>query len=339
MDSLTHITLGACVGEMVLGKKLGKKALFWGALSQCLPDIDTIVAALFPADQAFLIHRGFTHSVLFAFVIGFILVFAVKKIHQKTRIAFSLLAFFFCFQLLLHDLLDTCNSYGTGLLEPFSPQRFSINLLYVADPFFTISFFAAASLLLFKSSNNKNRATWAALAAAVSACYLVIAGVNKTYIHHRAEVSFQAQKISPPGYFITPAPFNCMLWYIVADSGRNYYTGYSSIFDDSRKNIVFEQYPKNYTLLSKTADPKAIQDLVTFADGYYTLSRSNDITYLNVLRFEQVRGWEQQNAPFVFSYPLAPHNKQALLLQRARLAEWDMQTFKNYITRIAGDQK
>lgn len=320
MDSLTHIALGACVGELVLGKKLGKKALFWGALSQALPDVDTIAAVLFPADQAFLIHRGITHSVLFAIVIGLILAFTVKKLHQKTHISFSLLAFFFCFQLLLHDLLDVCNSYGTGLLEPFSHQRFSINLLYVADPFFTIGFVVAALLLVFKSADNKNRATWAALAVFISACYLIIAGINKTYIHHRAELSFRSQKISPSGYFSTPAPFNCMLWYIVADTGNNYYTGYSSIFDDSKKNIVFERHPKNYALLNRPTDPRVLRNLVTFADGYYTLSQSNNGIFLNIIRFEQVRGWEQQNAPFVFSYPLSPGNKPVLLLQHGRLA-------------------
>ena len=225
MDSLTHITLGACVGELMLGKQLGKKALLWGALSQCLPDIDTFAAVLYPADQAFLIHRGITHSVLFAVAIGLILGLAAKKIHRKTRVAFSLLAFFFCFQLLLHDLLDTCNSYGTGLLEPFSHQRFSINLLYVADPFFTTSLLLAAVFLVFKNVNNKNRPKWALFAICVSAFYLVIAGINKTYIDHRAEASFQSQKITPSNYFSTPAPFNCMLWYIVAEADSSYCTG------------------------------------------------------------------------------------------------------------------
>lgn len=336
MDSITHIALGACVGELVLGKKLGKKALFWGALSQCLPDIDTVVAALYPAGQAFLIHRGITHSLLFAFVIGLFLAFVVQKIHRKMSPAFSLLAFFFCFQLLLHDLLDTCNSYGTGLLEPFSHRRFSIHLLYVVDPFFSISFIVASSFLVFKSSGNKNRSTWSGLAAAVSACYLVIAVVNKTYIHHRAELSFQAQKLTPNRYFSTPAPFNCMLWYVVADMDSSYYTGYTSIFDDSRNTIVFEQHPKNYQLLNNAADSKSAHNLVTFADGYYTLSQAGGIVFLNVLRFEQIRGWERDNAPFVFSYPLSSNNKQVLLLQRGRMAGWNKNSFGDYLKRIFG---
>ena len=40
MDSITHIALGACMGEAFLDRKLGKKAMVWGALAQSVPDID-----------------------------------------------------------------------------------------------------------------------------------------------------------------------------------------------------------------------------------------------------------------------------------------------------------
>jgi len=40
LDTLTHIALGAIIGEAIGGKKLGKKALLVGAAVQCLPDID-----------------------------------------------------------------------------------------------------------------------------------------------------------------------------------------------------------------------------------------------------------------------------------------------------------
>jgi inner membrane protein len=40
VDSLTHIALGACMGEAFAGKKLGRKAMLWGAMAQSAPDID-----------------------------------------------------------------------------------------------------------------------------------------------------------------------------------------------------------------------------------------------------------------------------------------------------------
>ena len=47
VDSLTQATLGAAVGELVLGKRLGNRAIAWGALVGTLPDLDIIFTPLF----------------------------------------------------------------------------------------------------------------------------------------------------------------------------------------------------------------------------------------------------------------------------------------------------
>lgn len=338
MDSLTHITLGACAGEILLGKKLGKKALFWGAFSQSLPDIDTVGSLILPADQSFLFHRGITHSFLFAVIAGIGMAFAVKKLYHKSDLSLPFLIFFFCFQFALHDMLDICNSYGTGLLEPFSHQRFSVNLLFVADPLFTTGLFIATLVLIFKSTGYKYRARWALGAIGVSVFYLCFATFNKIKINKRAEASFDAQHITRKRYFTTPAPFNSILWYIVAAADSGYYTGYSSVWDNAKQPIDYEMHPKNAALLRQIPDKEVSQHLLAFADGYYTVSQNGHALYLNVLRFEQVQGWRVNHAPFVFSYPLSAEHSGAILLQKGRLAGWDGNSLKIYIERIAGKQ-
>ena len=61
MDSITHIALGACMGEAFAGKTLGKKAMLWGALAQSIPDIDFIASFWMDTSSNLLAHRGFTH--------------------------------------------------------------------------------------------------------------------------------------------------------------------------------------------------------------------------------------------------------------------------------------
>jgi inner membrane protein len=338
MDSLTHITLGACAGEILLGKKLGKKALFWGALSQSLPDIDTMSSLFLPADQVFLFHRGITHSFLFAVVAGICIALAVRQIHRKHDISLPFLVFFFCFQLVLHDMLDVCNSYGTGLLEPFSHRRFSVHLLFVADPLFTISLLVATLVLIFKRSNYKYRVRWALGAIGISLLYLCFGGINKVIINNRAEASFEARHITRNGYFTTPAPFTCMLWYVVAAADSGYYTGYSSVWDNARQPIDYEMHPETDALLKRAPDKKILHHLLAFADGYYTVTKTDTTFYFNILRFGQVQGWRVSNAPFVFSYPLLATQGQAILLQKGRLAGWNGNSLKIYIERIAGRQ-
>ena len=43
MDSITQIVLGAACGEAVLGKKIGNRALLFGAIGGTIPDLDVFV--------------------------------------------------------------------------------------------------------------------------------------------------------------------------------------------------------------------------------------------------------------------------------------------------------
>ena len=46
MDSFTQIVLGAACGEAVLGRKIGNKALLFGAICGTIPDLDVIIGGL-----------------------------------------------------------------------------------------------------------------------------------------------------------------------------------------------------------------------------------------------------------------------------------------------------
>src|SRR5690554_4135784 len=66
MDSLTQIVLGAAVGEAVLGKKVGNKAMLYGAIAGTIPDLDVYASHFTDTVSALAIHRGFTHSIVFS---------------------------------------------------------------------------------------------------------------------------------------------------------------------------------------------------------------------------------------------------------------------------------
>lgn len=337
MDVITHLALGICTTEVLLRKAPDKKMLFWGAVAQVLPDLDTIPGLYLPAHQALLMHRGFTHSLLFALVCGFILAVVVKKGVKYQRIPFSSLFAFFGFQLALHDLLDVCNSYGTGLLEPFSHQRFSTNLLYVADPLFTIALLIAAVVLLFKPKTYLPRLKWACMALIISVAYIGYAGFNKNLIDRRVNDFLKTDGISSSGYFTTPAPFNCMLWYVVIDTDSSYYTAYSSVWDNAEQPVTYARHLKNYALLERVSGKHAVQNLKVFAGHYYTISRSDGDLYINILRFGQIQGWRDPDAPFVLSYPLSSGKGRALLLQKGRMAGWNGSSIQAYLRRIGGE--
>lgn len=68
MDSLTQIVLGAACGELVLGRKIGNRALLIGGIAGTIPDLDVISNFFTDEITALSMHRGFTHSVLFSFL-------------------------------------------------------------------------------------------------------------------------------------------------------------------------------------------------------------------------------------------------------------------------------
>lgn len=81
MDSLTQITLGAAVGEVVLGKKAGNRAMVWGAVAGTLPDLDIFANLVTDPVSALAYHRAFTHSLTFAALVPLALGMLVHRIY------------------------------------------------------------------------------------------------------------------------------------------------------------------------------------------------------------------------------------------------------------------
>ena len=109
MDSLTHIALGACIGDAFAGRQLGKKAMFWGAMSQSLPDIDFVASIWSSTTEGLLAHRGFTHSILFALIMAPLLALAAERWHRPHNISLKKWILFF-----EHDAFtETCRVQQT----------------------------------------------------------------------------------------------------------------------------------------------------------------------------------------------------------------------------------
>lgn len=79
MDSLTQVVLGAAVGEAVLGKKVGNRAMLWGAVAGTIPDLDVFLRLFTDPITATELHRGISHSLLFSLLVAPLLGFLVRK--------------------------------------------------------------------------------------------------------------------------------------------------------------------------------------------------------------------------------------------------------------------
>jgi len=82
MDSLTQITLGAAVGEVVLGRKVGNRAMLWGAVGGTIPDLDVVANLLTDQLGALAYHRAISHSFTFALIAPIALGWLVHHLYE-----------------------------------------------------------------------------------------------------------------------------------------------------------------------------------------------------------------------------------------------------------------
>jgi inner membrane protein len=328
MDSVTHIVLGACVGEVLMDKKAGKKALLWGALAQSIPDIDFINGAWMPLTKELIAHRGITHSLLFALIISFFLALVANLWHKKDSISISKWFSFFLIEVLIHLILDSLNNYGTRWFEPFSSQRIAFNVIYVADPLFTITPLVVFFLLWVTKMDHQHRMKMAAIGIVVPVFYLCFALVNKIKMQRAVARHITAST----NYFTAPTLLNNFLWTAVIQDSTGFQVGYKSIL--SKEDFVFTRFEQNQSYLDSIHDHQEVMDLKLFSQGYYTLEKWNDTLVFNDLRFGQINGWENPTSKFAFHYYLSHPADNDLVVQRGRFAGLNVQSSKVLLIKM-----
>ena len=335
MDSLTHIVLGACIGEAVAGRQLGKRSMFYGALAQSIPDVDFVAAFFLHGADSVVAHRGLTHSVLFGLTAVFFCTWLVKDKIHKTPLSYRTVWLLFSVNIGVHLLLDTFNAYGVGLLMPFSRHRFTLHVLYVADPLFSLAPFVSFLFLLFLHKSHRRRVHWISTGILVSAIYLCIAVFNKWTVNNAVRRSLVAQQ-RPLSFFSTPSPFNSLLWFVVVKDTAGYYAGYRSVFD--KGEMTFAYFPKKDSLSKEVSNQHDLALLKDFSQGYYTIERWGDTTVFNVLRFGQDAGWYDPHDRFAFYYYLNYPKENDLVVQRGRFEHWNKESMKAFFQRMLGKE-
>jgi len=310
--------------------------MLWGMLAQSVPDVDFIASFWLDPSENVLAHRGFTHSILFALLITPALALAADHWHRPHNIRFSKFILFFGLQVFIHIILDAFNNYGVGWFEPFSHQRISFNMLFVADPFFSIWLGIAAAALLILKNKDRRRILWLRFGIILPVLYLSYALYNKIVIDKEVRKIFQQQQIAYQDYFTTPTIFNNWLWYVIAETDSGYHIGFRSVFD-RKEAIDFTWFPRNDTLLAPVTDEEEVHNLLRFSRGFYTIEKWNDTLVFNDLQFGQIAGWQNPNAKFAFHYFLKQPRSNRLVVQRGRFEGWNRESVQSLIKRIKGN--
>lgn len=302
MDSLSQIVLGAATGEAVLGRRLGNKALIWGAIAGTVPDLDVLGGVFLDPLANLAFHRGITHSVLF-WVVGALLFAWPMSRSRRNDVGYLGWTGFFFATFATHVLLDCFTLYGTQVWAPFSNHRVSWSTIAVADPLYTFPFLAFLVALSRAPKGSERRRKWHRWAWGWSCAYLALTVVNKQHVDQIFAAALERQGIPAERMITTPTILNNVLWNATAESADAFYLGSYSLFDTSP--VVFERVAKGWEHLDGKEDQLTVRELRWFSDGYLHVdppSGADTLWHFSDLRFGSFTGKGEQPEDFIFRF-------------------------------------
>ncbi len=282
MDSLTQITLGACVAAACVRPGQRREAALLGAALGTLPDLDVLLDYGGPVAN-FTMHRGFSHSLLVLAPIGVLLWLALRSFWPPVRetprrwFAAILLA------LLTHPLLDAHTAYGTQLFWPSAATPLSWATIFIIDPLYTLPLLAGMIAVLIRPVSQA-AGRWLMAGLMWSMLYLGWSWFAQSMVAANARQSLHAQGVAEVRLFVTPAPLTTLLWRVVARTDQGYYEGLDSVVTNDGP-IEFSFYPSEDQILA-AALPRvpAAQRLQWFAGGFVGASVQDDTLMVSDLR-------------------------------------------------------
>lgn len=335
MDSLTHLVLGAAIGEAVLGKKIGRQAMLWGAIADTIPDFDVFASPCFSAAQQLLVHRGITHSFFFIALASPILGWLLSKWYKNADVTWKGWTWLFFLGMFTHVLLDSLTAYGTGWFEPFSSYRVSFNTIFVADIFYTLPFLLCVIIALIAKNGSPKRIKWNKAGLIISTLYLVFTFVNKWHVHDEMTESFTKKNLQTTEFITTPTPLNNFLWLAYAPDKTGYWFGYYSVFDKTN-DIDYFHVNRNDSLLLPYADNESVKILKQFSKGHYCINVKDSDVVFNDIRFGLMGGWDQPDSSFVFTFVIDDNADNTKALNRGKLKNSYSEAIASLANRIKG---
>jgi inner membrane protein len=246
VDSITQLALGAAIGELMLGKRLGNRALAWGALFGTLPDLDVLISPLLDTAGNLWWHRGPSHSLLVMIAASYALAPWLAKRWKRNKVSRYLAGWFVFAVWSTHVLIDCFTVYGTSVLWPFSSYRVGFNHLFIIDFFYTLPLLVAlvwlASLKTKKQVPKRRRLN--AWGLGLSTTYAMLSIGMKFVASDGFDADLARRGVTYERRMEAPTPFNILLWRSVVDRGDSFWVGYRTVFENKEIARALDNLPE-----------------------------------------------------------------------------------------------
>ena len=303
MDSLTQIVLGAAIGEAVVGKKEGRKGAGWGAVLGTLPDLDVLVYPFVDQVSQLAVHRAASHSFLIAILVAPLIGWLLKRLHQNGEAKTKEWAWMAFLVLVTHAGIDLFTVYGTQIWWPISDTPFSLDSIFIIDPFYTTPLTLGVLVALVVKRSSRKRAYANILGIMLSTLYLTWSSVAKL----TSQGAFR-QGLASKGYhterlLTVPTPLNTLLWMGIGMDNDSLRVGLYSVLDSKTPNR-FLSLGRNSDLLVGHTDDRAVARLMWFTKGWYVVEEDSLGLLWSDYRFGRSDSWLDEDGSPVFQFRL-----------------------------------
>lgn len=265
MDSLSQAVLGASVAGVFAPAGHRRKALLVGAMLGTVPDLDVMID-YGDAVRNFTYHRGFSHSLFVLAPFSVLLWLLLRRWWAPVRESPVRWLAAISLALLTHPLLDAHTAYGTQLFWPLATPPTMWATMFIIDPAYTLPLLAGTVLAAFRPSGKwGGHALRAGLV--LSTMYLGWSWLAQTVVAHHVDDTLAQTQLRDAPVFITPTPFNTLLWRIVVRTEDGYLEGFDSLLLDDNE-IKFKAYASDYAALAAASNVWAVARLRWFASDF-----------------------------------------------------------------------
>jgi len=310
MDSITQIALGTSVAGIVGIKPFGRKALIAGAALGTLPDLDVLLSYQ-TAIQDFTFHRGFSHSLLVLSALSIAIYYLALLVKPTLRADKKALFLVIFLPLITHPLLDAFTTYGTQLLWPINIPPVSWSSIFIIDPLYTLPLLIGGVGLWVKP----RAVRWQrvnAIMLGISCLYLVQSQAQRMQIKMQLQQDPIAQSSE---IFISPTPFNTLLWRVISYQDNKYYIGFTHAFN--QQPLSWQPFDNGRNLLNGFNSTE-LQRLEWFSGGFLQFTEQEGRLIATDLRVGLTPYY-----PFAFSLAKDEQQWQPILSEKMAQPEID----------------
>ena len=281
MDSLTQAVLGAGIAGAIAPAGHRRRALAAGAVLGTVPDLDVFID-FGGAVENFTYHRGFSHSLFVLAPFSLLLWLALKRWWAPVRESPRRWLAIISLALLTHPLLDAHTAYGTQLLWPLELPPTMWATLFIIDPLYTLPLLVGVLTVAFLPTRPwSGRLLVAALA--LSTAYLAWSWVAQGIVKANVRDALAARGLEGAPLFLTPTPFNTLLWRIVVQTDEGYLEGFDSLAI-TEPVLHFETYGSDTQSLEQASNVWAVSRLRWFAHDFVKAEVISDRLFISDLR-------------------------------------------------------